>query len=68
MAAWIAEGRIVYREDVWPGLIKAPEAFMAMLSGRNFGKTLVAVAEDPTAVDTDQTASGGFSTERNIRD
>ena len=48
MAGWIADGLIVYREDVWQGLEKAPDAFAAMLQGGNFGKTLVAVAEDPT--------------------
>ena len=30
------------------GLERAPEAFRAMLDGNNFGKTLVAVSEDPT--------------------
>lgn len=49
MAGWIADGRMIYREDVWEGLERAPEAFGAMLSGGNFGKTLVAVAADPTA-------------------
>ena len=52
MAEWLREGRIVYREDVWNGLEKAPEAFSAMLSGGNFGKTLVAVGEDPTLAAT----------------
>ncbi len=52
MAGWIADGHIVYREDVWEGLEKAPEAFSAMLKGGNFGKTLVAVAEDPTLADS----------------
>ena len=37
-----------YREDVWEGLERAPEAFAAMLRGGNFGKTLVQVGEDPT--------------------
>jgi NADPH-dependent curcumin reductase CurA len=48
MADWISDGLIVYREDVWQGLEKAPEAFSAMLQGGNFGKTLVAVSDDAT--------------------
>lgn len=50
MAGWIRAGRVKYKEDVWRGLERAPEAFRAMLDGRNFGKTLVAVSEDPTRV------------------
>jgi NADPH-dependent curcumin reductase len=48
IAQWIRDGRLKYREDVWQGLESAPEAFGAMLRGGNFGKTLVAVGEDPT--------------------
>jgi NADPH-dependent curcumin reductase CurA len=48
MAEWIRDGLIRYREDVHPGLESAPRAFRAMLEGDNFGKTLVAVSEDPT--------------------
>ena len=48
MADWIRDGRVRYREDVWPGLEQAPRAFRAMLEGGNFGKTLVLVAPDPT--------------------
>lgn len=40
----VAEGRIRYREDVTDGLESAPAAFLDMLTGRNFGKTLVRVA------------------------
>ncbi len=50
MAGWLASGKVVYREDIWEGLERAPEAFAAMLEGGNFGKTLVAVAPDPTRV------------------
>jgi len=39
----IAEGRIRYREDIVDGLEKAPEAFIGMLEGRNFGKLIVRV-------------------------
>jgi NADPH-dependent curcumin reductase CurA len=41
---WLREGKIKYREDVVDGLEKAPEAFMGLLKGRNFGKLLVRVA------------------------
>ena len=42
-------GPVRYREDVADGLDAAPEAFRGMLAGRNFGKVLVRVSEDPTA-------------------
>jgi NADPH-dependent curcumin reductase CurA len=37
----IADGRILYREDVINGLENAPRAFIDMLAARNFGKVLV---------------------------
>ncbi len=43
MAAWVADGSVRYREHMIDGLESAPEAFRGMLSGRNFGKTLVRV-------------------------
>jgi NADPH-dependent curcumin reductase len=43
VGAGIAAGRIRYREDVVDGLEKAPEAFIGMLDGRNFGKVVVRV-------------------------
>lgn len=45
MAQWIAEGKVRYREDVVEGLDKAPEAFVGLLEGRNFGKLLVKLAD-----------------------
>lgn len=45
MGAWVREGRVRYREDITEGLDSAPEAFAGMLAGRNFGKTLVKVAD-----------------------
>ena len=45
MADGISGGRIKYREDVAEGLEHAPEAFLHMLRGRNFGKVLVKVGE-----------------------
>jgi NADPH-dependent curcumin reductase len=43
MAAWIREGKLKYREDIVEGLDKAPEAFLGLLEGKNFGKLLVKV-------------------------
>ncbi len=48
MSGWIADGSVRYREDVVEGLDAAPEAFRGLLTGRNFGKLLVRVSEDPT--------------------
>ena len=45
MGQWVREGKVKYREDITDGLDHAPEAFIGMLEGRNFGKTLVKVAE-----------------------
>jgi NADPH-dependent curcumin reductase CurA len=45
MSAWVKEGRIKHREDIVDGLEKAPEAFIGLLKGKNFGKLLVKVAD-----------------------
>jgi NADPH-dependent curcumin reductase CurA len=37
----VATGKIKYRETVADGLAAAPEAFMGLLRGKNFGKQLV---------------------------
>ena len=47
VGAGIADGRIRYREDIVDGLDKAPEAFIGMLHGRNFGKLIVRVGATP---------------------
>jgi hypothetical protein len=43
MSAWFAAGKIKYREDVVDGLEHAPEAFIGLLKGKNFGKLVVRV-------------------------
>jgi NADPH-dependent curcumin reductase CurA len=37
----VAQGKLKFRESVAEGLASAPEAFLGMLKGRNFGKQLV---------------------------
>jgi NADPH-dependent curcumin reductase CurA len=51
MSAWVDAGKIVFREDIVEGFEKAPEAFMGLLQGKNFGKVVVRVADDHPVVD-----------------
>jgi len=48
MSNWIRTGTIKYREDFVDGLKNAPQAFMGLLKGKNFGKLIVRISEDPT--------------------
>jgi NADPH-dependent curcumin reductase CurA len=48
MGGYLRAGDIRYLEDKRPGLENTPEVFAQMLRGENFGKTLMAVAQDPT--------------------
>jgi NADPH-dependent curcumin reductase len=41
---WVQEGWLKYREDIVESLENAPEAFIGMLEGKNFGKLLVRVS------------------------
>lgn len=41
MARWIAEGAVKYKEDIVEGLERAPEVFIGLLEGHNFGKLIV---------------------------
>ena len=45
LAKWIKEGKLHYREDIVDGLENAPEAFMGLLEGKNFGKLVVRVSD-----------------------
>lgn len=46
MVPWVREGKVKFREDVVDGLEQAPQAFIGLLEGRNFGKLVVRVAQD----------------------
>lgn len=44
LAHWHASGQLTTREDIVEGFERVPEAFLRMMSGRNFGKQLVRLA------------------------
>jgi NADPH-dependent curcumin reductase CurA len=46
MSAWVKAGRIKCREDIVDGLENAPQAFIGLLEGKNFGKLIVRVANE----------------------
>lgn len=46
MSEWVAAGQIKFREDIVDGLENAPQAFIGLLEGRNFGKLIIRVAND----------------------
>jgi NADPH-dependent curcumin reductase len=48
VAPLVGSGELKYREDIVAGIEAAPEAFIGLLQGRNFGKLLVRLADDPT--------------------
>ncbi|HBG04469.1 MAG: NADP-dependent oxidoreductase [Geobacteraceae bacterium GWC2_58_44] len=41
----VKDGKIKYREDIVDGLENAPEAFIGLLGGKNFGKLIIRVAK-----------------------
>ena len=46
VGAWVKEGKIKYREDIVDGLENAPEAFIGLLNGKNFGKLIIRVGAE----------------------
>ncbi|BBY67671.1 NADP-dependent oxidoreductase [Mycolicibacterium helvum] len=49
VSGWLADGKLRYREDFVDGIENAPDAFFGLLQGKNFGKLIVRVSEDPTS-------------------
>jgi len=46
MSQWLAEGKLKHKEFITEGLDSAPQAFIGLLKGANFGKQLVRVGPD----------------------
>ncbi|MEM9140952.1 MAG: NADP-dependent oxidoreductase [Pseudomonadota bacterium] len=45
VSGYIRDGRVTYREHVVEGIENGPATFISMLTGGNFGKTLIKVAD-----------------------
>lgn len=45
MGQWVTQGKVRYKEDIVAGLEQAPEAFIGLLDGKNFGKLVIEVAQ-----------------------
>lgn len=46
MGQWVKEDKIHYREEITDGLENAPQTFIGLLKGKNFGKVVIRVAGD----------------------
>ncbi|CAI2415329.1 NADPH-dependent curcumin reductase [Serratia liquefaciens] len=46
MSEWVDQGKIKFREDLVDGLENAPQAFIGLLQGKNFGKLVIRVADE----------------------
>jgi NADPH-dependent curcumin reductase CurA len=46
MATWAKAGKMKWRETILDGIEKAPEAFIGLFKGENFGKMLVRLAKE----------------------
>ena len=46
MSSWLAAGKIKFREDIVDGLENAPQAFIGLLQGKNFGKLVIRAGDE----------------------
>ena len=49
MGAWIAEGKMIWREEIRNGIENAPSALIGLFKGENLGKMLVKLSDDTPA-------------------
>ena len=45
---WFDAGQLQYKEELHDGIESAPAVFSRLMSGQNFGKTIIQVSDDPT--------------------
>ena len=41
LANWLKSGKLIWKEDIVVGLENAPQAFIGLMNGKNFGKLLI---------------------------
>ena len=44
LAKWLNNGDLIWKEDIVFGLENAPNAFIGLMKGRNFGKLLIKIS------------------------
>lgn len=47
LAGWLLDGQIKYREKIYDGIEKAPQAFRDVFEGKDFGRHLVRLMPEP---------------------
>ncbi len=47
MKSWIADGRVVWKETVYSGIEKCVEALIGLFTGKNLGKMIVRLSDEP---------------------
>ena len=55
MSGWLASGQMHYVEEMIEGLERAPQAFIGLLRGENFGKRVIHVGAQKI-IDSRETA------------
>ncbi len=45
---WFKAGKLHYKEEMHDGIVTAPKVFSRLMSGENFGKTIIRVSHDAT--------------------
>ncbi len=47
LTRWLQVGKLKYKEDIVEGIENAPRAFLGLFNGKNLGKRLVRIADEP---------------------
>jgi len=45
MVQWLKEDKLKYKEHIYKGIENAPQAFLDMFNGKNFGKIVIKISD-----------------------